>query len=389
MNKDLPFDEDEQLYYDVGIEDDRSHILRSIIPIIAALVVLLPLILIGQTMDKPDEVAVGIAGSTSPAPKITLPMFDEDALLCSDIAKSEYDGQIPMREAVGTGSPYRPFRFEYSLVSSPGTLLLDEDPSLSNPRQFYLKSNEYNITIDNLKVNTVYYYKVIIGSQEYPGVFRTAQSTRFVSIPGLVNTRDIGGYVNQNQKTVRQGLLIRGTELDGLVNADYFIPTGALEAVQDSFGFAYDMDLRSSDIYYGEYRSRLGVPHKFYNAPMYGEIFNASYHESLRQIFSDLADPEKYPMYLHCTWGMDRTGTVVFLLQGILNMSVEDMVREYELTGYVNSSVVDSGRMDVIISGLQGYEGDTVQEKIVNFLVDTVGVTESEIESIRNIFLEE
>jgi len=64
-------------------------------------------------------------------------------------------------------------------------------------------------------------------------------------------------------------------------------------------------------------------------------------------------------------------------------------VREYELTGYVNSSVVDSGRMDVIISGLQGYEGDTVQEKIVNFLVDTVGVTESEIESIRNIFLEE
>lgn len=327
--------------------------------------------------------------STASDPTISLPSFEEDVLLCSSSAKSEFDGQLALKTAVQTGDPYRPFQFEYQLEGTSGLLLVSEDPSLGDAKTYELTEDGSYVLIDNLKTDTTYYYKVIIDGQETPGSFHTAPSTRFVSIPGLSNTRDIGGCVNQDGKTVKQGLLIRGVELDGLVNASYFIPAEDLETVQETFGFVYDMDLRSGSIYSGDYVSRLGIRHKFYNAPMYGGIFSEESRESLRQIFSDLADPQNYPMYLHCTWGTDRTGTVIFLLQGVLNLSEADMVREYELTGYTFSDITGSGNLNPVLYGLEPYEGDTLSEKIVTFLTEEIGVTESQIESIRTIFLAE
>ena len=335
-----------------------------------------------------DEDAVVQKPGENTNVKVVLPAFSEDVLLCSKAAKQEYDGTLSLSAAVDYGDPYRPLQFEYTLVNCSGTLYISEDPYFTDAKEYELPENGKFIEVHNLKVNTDYYYKVVVNNEAYYGNFHTAKSNRFVYIPGLVNTRDIGGGTTLDGKTVKQGLLIRGVELDGLVNAPYFIPNEELEFVQEEFGFQYDLDLRYSGIYNGKYASRLGVPHKFYASPMYGEIFTQTYKQALRQIFADLADPEKYPMYLHCTWGRDRTGTIVFLLQGVLNQSVLDMKHEYSLTGYVDNSLVESTNMDVIIAGLEPYEGDTVQEKIVNFLTTEIGVTDEEIASIREIFLE-
>lgn len=319
--------------------------------------------------------------------RIELPTFEEDVLLCSKAAKMEFDGKMELKNAVETGDPYSPFYFEYHLENNFGILYLSEEADISDAKEYMLSPEAEYVAIDNLKVDTTYYYEVKVGGQTYPGTFRTADSNRFVYIPGLVNTRDIGGYVNMDGKKVRQGLLIRGVELDGLVNAPYYIPEEEIANVQSTFGFVYDLDLRGASIYNGKYSSRLGVDHAFYDAPMYGGIFTDTYRQSLKNIFSDLADPEKYPMYLHCTWGTDRTGTIVFLLQGVLELSEDDMKREYRLTSYTNKGLAESTNMDVIISGLEPYAGDTLQEKIVTFLTEEIGVTQSEIDTIRSIFL--
>ena len=321
--------------------------------------------------------------------KVTLPEYTEDVLLCSKAAKLEYDGELALKTAVEAGNPYRPFVFEYSLTNCSGTLLIGEREDFDDAKQYDLPESKQQVEIHNLKVDTTYYYKVVAGGQEYLGDFHTATSTRFVYIPGLVNTRDIGGGMTLDGNEIKQGLLIRGVELDGLVNSAYFIPADELENVRGEFGFVYDLDLRASSIYSGTYTSRLNVPHRFYAAPMYGEIFNKAYRASIKQIFSDLADPKKYPMYLHCTWGQDRTGTIIFLLQGVLNVSEEEMKQEYLLTSYVNPSLAESDNMDVVTSGLESYAGDTLQEKIVTYLTTEIGVTEAEIASIRSVFLEE
>lgn len=328
---------------------------------------------------------------TAPPADVVLPTFEEEVLLCSDAAKKLYDGEYTVEQAASAGDPYRPFVFEYQLKAESGTLLISEAPDFADFREFALPKETERIEIDNLKTGTDYHYRVLVGEEVYEGQFATAPSTRFISIPGVGNTRDIGGYTTTDGKTVRQGLLIRGTEIDGLVQASSFIPKEEMEEVQSTFGFVYDFDLRGSDIFGGkEYRSRLGndIGHQFYNAPGYGSIFRTDTQKAIREIFCDLAAAEHYPMYLHCTYGADRTGTIVFLLQGLLGMSEEDVIREYRMTGFSNGSYAESDYMDILIEGMQSYDGDTLAEKIESYMIESVGLTEAEIESIRSIFLE-
>ena len=321
---------------------------------------------------------------------VALPQFEQEVLLCSDQAKQVYDGELKIANAVATGTPYRPFVFEYRLEHASGTLRLSEDSSFTDAQEYHMDQGEASVIIDNLKTGTTYYYQVEVSGKQYCGTFRTASSNRFISIPGVENLRDIGGYKTLDGKTINQGLLIRGCELDGIKNEKYFLDDQYISGVQETFGFVYDLDLRSPEIIEGDYQSRLGaeVGHKFYDAPTYAQIFRSEYLSSMREIFADLADPDKYPMYLHCTWGRDRTGTVVLLLQGLLNVSKEDMMQEYRLTGYVTPAVATNTKMDVVFMQLESYEGDTLQEKVINYLTTTVGVTQEEIASIQSIFLE-
>lgn len=360
---------------------------------VSALAVLLCFITIGPGLLHKNPTKTQVPAPQEPGEEIQihLPTFEEPVLLCSVAAKQLYDGKINVRSAVNGVDPYRPFVFEYYLPEESGVLLLSEAEDLSNARDYILGQEKNTLEIHNLKTGTTYYYKVIVGEDSFYGSFTTDKSTRFLSIPGIYNTRDIGGYTNLDGKTVKQGQLIRGTEIDGLEEVKFFIPKDSIEQVQSTFGFVFDMDLRETGLHTGAYTSRLGkdVRHRFYSCSMYGAIFRKQSHAAIREIFRDLAEPKNYPMYLHCTYGRDRTGTVIFLLQGVLNMSEEEMIREYQLSGFYYADLMDSENMDILIDGMQSYAGDTLQEKIVTYLVTDVGVTEEEIASIREILLED
>ncbi len=366
------------------------HISKKTMALLIGFVVVMITLFIGAVIvdsitkhhEKPEDTTPGIS--------VTLPEFDEPVHLCSEAAQKLYNKELTMSEMKGV-TPYVPLQFKYTISGGDGLLYISEYADMSNPKQYILEEDNKAINIDNLKTGTKYYYKVHVGENVYTGKFETAEGTRYIYIPGVYNTRDIGGYTTLDGKIVRQGLIIRGTELDGLVEANYFLRQEDREAVQKQFGFVYEMDLRESFTYSEGYVSRLGegVEHNFYTAPMYGNIFSDINADEVKKVFSDLADPQNYPMYLHCTYGCDRTGTIVYLLQGLLNMPEDEMMREYRMSAFFSPQYTNSARMEVVVEGLEKYKGDTIQEKIENFLKEDIGVTQKEIESIRNILLED
>ncbi len=340
--------------------------------------------------------------------EIALPVFTEPVYLCRDPVADYYKGILTLEEACrlnnGAG-PYKGFEFRYEILNraegSAGgyeiraVLEISEDKEFGSSDQYVLDPGKTSITIDNLYPGTTYYYRVITkeitsdntGEEKtYSGQFSTADTDRFIYIADLKNTRDLGGYKTLDGKTTKYGMLIRGSEIDGLVESDYFLTD---RETAESFGFACDLDLREESLFNGNYKSMLGenVAHRFYSSPSYGSIFSESNKEELQAIFHDLANPDNYPMYLHCTYGADRTGTIIFLIQGILGVNEEDMARQYALTGFWLKSYT-AKKLNPIYGGLEGTEGDTINEKIENYLVEVIGVPMSEIESIRSILLE-
>lgn len=323
--------------------------------------------------------------------KAIWPSFQEEVLLCSPTALAVSNGEVAFTPSLArSDAPYVSAKFEYRLINCTGTLLLGETQELVDAVRYDLQTGAHMLELHNLKTDTTYYYRAESPGGTETGSFHTAKSPRFLYVEGMSNLRDIGGFKNLEGKTVKQGMLIRGCEPDGLVEPQYLLTDDSISVLRDTFKFSHQLDLRSPATYTGDYRSRLGtnVTHRFYGAPQYGQVFSEVYHESLRNIFTDLADPTKYPIYMHCTHGADRTGTLIFLLQGVLNMDQEDMIREYQRTGYTHPQYADSPQMDVLIQGLASYDGTTVQDKICTFLTTEVGVTEAELDSIRNILLE-
>ena len=330
--------------------------------------------------------SVVTAESNQSVPLIELPPEGELVWLCSPAMQAVYEGKISLEDAVKTsGSPYRPYVFRYRLPEG-------NKAELKLSGQVYeLPRNRTELEINNLETDRTYHYSVTVTNanleETYSGTFRTADTNRFITFTGVRNTRDIGGYETIYGKRVREGVLIRGGEIDGLVEPTYFLENP--EEVE-AFGFRTDLDLRFADLFSGNYISRLGkgVRHSFYTSPSYGGIFAKGNYSTIKRIFTDLADANNYPMYLHCTYGADRTGTIVFLLQGVLGVSAEDMDFEYGLTGFFVNGYEYADNLDSVHTGLAGYPGETINEQIEYYLTEIVGVPQEDLDSIRKIFLE-
>ena len=253
-------------------------------------------------------------------------------------------------------------------------------------------TTEPTVVVSDLFVATTYYWQVITHTAEgddHSSIynFTTAQTPRFISIPGVGNTRDIGGYVTEDGLyRVAQGKIYRGERLDDIT------AEGITKAL-DVYKIKTELDLRYSAIdksFVSGDTSFLDESVTYINLPgmqYYEALSNA---EEIKAELLVFAEEENYPIYIHCSAGKDRTGTLVFMLGALLGISEEDLCIDYELTHVVKAGydLYGYNGFTPYLEGFKKLEGDTLQEKAENYC-RSIGITDEQIQTIRSIMLEE
>ena len=266
------------------------------------------------------------------------------------------------------------------------TVTVSESLDLSDPvRVLTVSGGEAEIY--NLKVGQQYYWQVSAGGKVSPVfTFITADGyPRFLKVDGISNFRDLGGYITLDGRRVKQGLAFRSAHLDAVTAA------GKAIAI-DELGIKTDLDVRGG----GSAPLGAGVKHISIGMQWYNHIFNEKNYEVVRKTISTFAYEENYPLVFHCSMGRDRTGTTAYLILGLLGVDDDTLLHEYYASYFSDQGRFDVNEFPLMIiniremrNGLMNFGGSdaTTQERIEAYLLH-IGVTESEIASIRAILLE-
>ena len=272
------------------------------------------------------------------------------------------------------------------------TLILSENGEFTDSAEYVFEKGKSSIDVYHLKTGVLYHYIIKLDfdnaeSYEISGTFETADTPRILSVDGIVNVRDIGGWKTEDGRRVKQGLLYRGSELDGSVEKSYTLTDAGKKTMLEVLKIRSDIDLRpESDNKTGV--NALGVTRTYHDMQLYGGIFTDKGKAAVKSVFTRFADENTYPAYLHCTYGTDRAGTVSYLLEALLGVSADDIMRDYQLSSLKHKSLWAIDSMKAFDANFKKLDGDTMSQKAENYLL-SIGITQDQISTIRNIFLSE
>ena len=292
-------------------------------------------------------------------------------------------------------------------------VLVADNEEFEDAKELTTKGNSVNVK--NLFVNTEYYWKVITDNEESDvGTFTTGDYPRWISARPLYNVRDNGGYMTYSGKRVKQGLVFRGGEITSTSMSGHYntIADSSKEVFRNEMKIGFELDLRGTgDIYDGykacAFAENGDIEYEMHAIKSYEETFTRTRSE-VAPIFEILKNADEKPVYYHCFGGADRTGTLGFLLNGLLGVSYTDLVIDFELTSY---SSIDNEHIRCHIPGyqhqydrwpklIQQLKEDTtgdyawdkdalLMDNIENFLVKACSVPQDTIDTIRDIMLED
>ena len=264
-------------------------------------------------------------------------------------------------------------------------------------------SSSTSADVYNLIPNRTYYYRVTNGGNVLTtGSFNTTGRRRMMRVGtgysdnDANNCRDLGGQVTTSGKTIKYGILYRGTNIDNTAVRLQDYNAEARSILLDYMKIELDVDLRETT---GANPLGILVSDETYNS-MDNLTNKNKMGKTLKDIFDAVAAGKH--AYIHCKVGADRTGFVCMVLEGLLGVPQNMCDVDYEMTSFAghpgtrtrrtnggwndpNYYYSGSGKGVTYINNT--YSGSTFQERVINF-VKAMGLSQSDITAFQNNMLE-
>lgn len=302
-----------------------------------------------------------------------------------------------------------------------------------------------------LEIARKWKWTVSDGSSSATGGFSTEDyAPRIVRWPGVSNARDLGGRIGLDGRRVKQGLIYRtgglnnnaksvyytydeimamhkagtlakagvghsrylGPEYDAKLRSGKGIDRNFLRLIksaptnpgdpklteesrayiQDHFGIKVDLDLRGDWECFGMLESPLGGDVKWCHYPCwagYGGFTSPLGRASITAAFSLMVQKKNYPIVIHCIGGTDRTGTYAYLINGLLGVSEDELILDYDISFMAGQGPDKRHRrwQKTLEDAVRALPGDTIPEKLKRYFV-SLGFTEEQVEEVREFLLE-
>ena len=226
--------------------------------------------------------------------------------------------------------------------------------------------------------NKIYYLESESNSNNNEFIKLTG-SLRMIKVVGIRNMRDIGGF-EADGGTLNYGKLYRSANPNS--------PKSETEATKlfNYLGIKVIFDLRESS----SYRKSLKKMSSFEKLGSDTGYWLGSKVSGTRKSVSEIMKQivENKGVVFHCAHGRDRTGTVAYLLEGILGVPYETRLDDFELSylsepdGTKTTRKADS--LKHVYNRIKKYSGSNDQEKIINWFLSDSKNTESDMELINN-----
>ena len=233
--------------------------------------------------------------------------------------------------SAGTVKCDKPRGYDTGTNEQVNVYLYDTSTSTKGAQVAYAKGTDGKIY--NLITNQVYYWE-LASDTDVHGWIKFTGKRRLIDAGDVLNVRDLGGLPVDTDDDgnidgyLKYGRLFRGIKLNS---------SNSITEL-NNLGITKELDLReaNSDTYKLSNYQRVEAQNyyiKHNSSNTQEQEYYSWTRAAVKQAMLDITNQDNpQNIYFHCRIGTDRTGTVAYILEGLLGVPEEERIEDYELS---------------------------------------------------------